>query len=201
VGNFETQPYYGWSNGNNAYIGFQGITDGTSNTAMLSERPLGLISNSYTVRVDDRNNSRRTEFYSGVDIPLTAVDSGNQNLAFQFYQSCNSLPGATTDTIGGSNNTGWSWMLTAPEWTMNISYSHWMTPNQISCDYVSDTTVWGGGWGGTFAGVTAASNHPGGVNVGLADGSVKFVKNSVNPQTWWALGSRNGGEVISSDAY
>ena len=46
-----------------------------------------------------------------------------------------------------------------------------------------------------------SSNHPGGVNVAFADGSVHFIKNSVAPNTWWALGSRNLGEVISSDAY
>ena len=45
------------------------------------------------------------------------------------------------------------------------------------------------------------SNHPGGVNIAFADGSVKFVKDSVSPQTWWALGSRAGGEVVSSDSY
>jgi hypothetical protein len=33
------------------------------------------------------------------------------------------------------------------------------------------------------------------------DGSVRFVKNSVNLATWLALGSRNGGEVISADAF
>jgi len=43
--------------------------------------------------------------------------------------------------------------------------------------------------------------HPGGVNVTLADGSVRFVKNSINIQTWMALGTRAGGEVISSDSY
>ncbi len=47
----------------------------------------------------------------------------------------------------------------------------------------------------------ATSNHPGGVNVGMADGSGRFVKNSINLQTWWALGSRNGGEVLSADSY
>jgi hypothetical protein len=35
----------------------------------------------------------------------------------------------------------------------------------------------------------------------MADGSVKFIKDSINMQTWWSLGTRNGGEVISSDAY
>ncbi len=47
----------------------------------------------------------------------------------------------------------------------------------------------------------ARSRHPGGVNTLFGDGSVKFVKNSVNVYTWRSLGSPNGGEVISADAY
>jgi prepilin-type processing-associated H-X9-DG protein len=43
--------------------------------------------------------------------------------------------------------------------------------------------------------------HPGGVNVTLADGSVRFVKNSISIQTWMALGTRAGNEVISADSY
>ncbi len=45
------------------------------------------------------------------------------------------------------------------------------------------------------------SRHPGGVNSLYGDGSVKFVKSSVNLVTWRALGSIQGGEVISADAY
>jgi prepilin-type processing-associated H-X9-DG protein len=45
------------------------------------------------------------------------------------------------------------------------------------------------------------SKHPGGVNFLFGDGSVKFLKNSINRVTIAALGSRNGGEVISADAY
>jgi prepilin-type processing-associated H-X9-DG protein len=45
------------------------------------------------------------------------------------------------------------------------------------------------------------SKHPGGVNVGFADGSVRFIKNSINLYTWRALASAAGGEVISSDSY
>jgi prepilin-type processing-associated H-X9-DG protein len=45
------------------------------------------------------------------------------------------------------------------------------------------------------------SNHPGGVNMGLADGSVKFIKDSIALQPWWGLGTRAGGEVISADQY
>jgi len=46
-----------------------------------------------------------------------------------------------------------------------------------------------------------SSYHPGGANVVMADGSVRFLKNSTALQTIWALGSRKGGEVISSDSY
>jgi prepilin-type N-terminal cleavage/methylation domain-containing protein/prepilin-type processing-associated H-X9-DG protein len=45
------------------------------------------------------------------------------------------------------------------------------------------------------------SLHPGGVNFVKADGSVSFVKNSVSLLTYRALGTRAGGEVISSDQY
>jgi prepilin-type N-terminal cleavage/methylation domain-containing protein/prepilin-type processing-associated H-X9-DG protein len=49
--------------------------------------------------------------------------------------------------------------------------------------------------------VASRSRHPGGVNTLFGDGSVHFMKNSINPQTWVALGSINGGEVLSSDSY
>ena len=47
----------------------------------------------------------------------------------------------------------------------------------------------------------ANSRHAGGVNVMFCDGSVKFIKSSISVTTWWALGSRAGGEVVSSDQY
>ena len=43
--------------------------------------------------------------------------------------------------------------------------------------------------------------HSGGANVVMMDGSVRFLKDSVNLATWLALGTRAGGEVISADAY
>jgi len=59
--------------------------------------------------------------------------------------------------------------------------------------------------GGTFTGLglfnDARSKHPGGVNVGMCDGSVRFMKNSVNIYTFQAIASTKGGEVVSSDSY
>ena len=49
--------------------------------------------------------------------------------------------------------------------------------------------------------VASRSRHPGGVNTLFGDGSVHFVKNSINIQTWMSLGSINAGEVLSSDSY
>ena len=56
-------------------------------------------------------------------------------------------------------------------------------------------------WSWLSLNITARSLHPGGVNSLLADGHVQFIKNSISVVVWQALGSLNGGEVISSDSY
>jgi prepilin-type processing-associated H-X9-DG protein len=72
-------------------------------------------------------------------------------------------------------------------------YHHIFTPNKKSCllggteDYDGPMLV------------TATSRHPGGVNVQMADGSGRFVRDSVDPKVWAAIGSIAGGEVIISD--
>jgi prepilin-type processing-associated H-X9-DG protein len=56
-------------------------------------------------------------------------------------------------------------------------------------------------YGNIMNALPPSSNHPGGVNVVFADGSVKFIKDTLAIQTWWALGTRNGGEIVSADQY
>ena len=59
----------------------------------------------------------------------------------------------------------------------------------------------GGGWPDQSTFANASSQHPGGVNALMADGSVHFIKNSISPNIWWALGTRANGEVLSSGSY
>jgi prepilin-type processing-associated H-X9-DG protein len=46
--------------------------------------------------------------------------------------------------------------------------------------------------------VAASSYHTGGVNVVMADGSVRFFSDGIDFPSWQAMGSRAGGEIISS---
>jgi len=49
----------------------------------------------------------------------------------------------------------------------------------------------------TYAAITSRSYHPGGVQTVYVDGSVHFVPETINLATWRALGTRNGGEVVT----
>jgi prepilin-type N-terminal cleavage/methylation domain-containing protein/prepilin-type processing-associated H-X9-DG protein len=45
------------------------------------------------------------------------------------------------------------------------------------------------------------SRHPGGVNSGFCDGSVRFIKNTISLSVWRGLSTTQGGEVLSADSY
>jgi prepilin-type N-terminal cleavage/methylation domain-containing protein/prepilin-type processing-associated H-X9-DG protein len=68
-------------------------------------------------------------------------------------------------------------------------------PNSANWTYCSNQT------GSTATFSEADSYHSGGVNTLMADGSVRFIKNTVSQATWWSLGTRNGSEVLSADSY
>jgi prepilin-type N-terminal cleavage/methylation domain-containing protein/prepilin-type processing-associated H-X9-DG protein len=75
-------------------------------------------------------------------------------------------------------------------------YAHIMTPNQKACVFQgqSQPVEW------SAVCVGASSFHPGGVNVGFLDGSVRFVNDGVDPRIWWAVATKAGGEVIAADS-
>jgi len=185
----------GWGDAANfGPIGLEQVQDGTSNTALFSERLVG-INGSPAVTVGSPDH-KRAIFNTNVGGGWhTGVDG-----AMQFIGGCKSLPGTTTSVRSDGN--GAYWMAAYP-WHVAVNdYNHFMTPNTNSCQ--NPATEYFGTWL-TFVGPSGAapptSNHPGGVNMAFADGSVRFVKDSVNLQTWWALGTRTGAEVVSSDSY
>jgi prepilin-type N-terminal cleavage/methylation domain-containing protein/prepilin-type processing-associated H-X9-DG protein len=55
--------------------------------------------------------------------------------------------------------------------------------------------------GNNNSGGQARSLHPGGVNLCFGDGSVRFIKNSISEQIWWALMTCQDGFIVSSDQY
>jgi prepilin-type N-terminal cleavage/methylation domain-containing protein/prepilin-type processing-associated H-X9-DG protein len=148
------------------------ITDGTSNTVIFSETLRGRGDNSY-----GKYQIYKANIADSSPAPLT-----------QLYAACMAAPTTTPSytAVGGTwldNNCG-----------KGGCYSQIMTPNKQSC-WFSNATL-----SKNWTMLDANSNHPGGVNVGFLDGSVKFVKDSINQQTWWAIATKAGGEVISADS-
>jgi prepilin-type processing-associated H-X9-DG protein len=171
------------------------ITDGTSNTGLVSERLLG-IPYPYpgSTAALGAANFNRCSIHNG--ITTAGLNTGPAG-ALLMYQACSSR--STFIRFCGSAE---QWLGAVPSWLMWQSYNHFGTPNQINCTNDGDTLVTSASYYVTPLGsAPPGSNHPGGVNVAFADGSVHFIKNSVAPNTWWALGSRNLGEVVSSDQY
>ena len=115
------------------------------------------------------------------------------------YQSlCLSLPPSTTQFQA---TRGVRWHYGAPGHSM---YNHLRPPNDKRPDCrggLPHSTRSDPLWSWLSLNIAARSKHPGGVNSLLADGHVQFIKDSINVATWQALGSRNGGEVISADGY
>jgi prepilin-type N-terminal cleavage/methylation domain-containing protein/prepilin-type processing-associated H-X9-DG protein len=172
---------------NSGVINFSAITDGLSNTAAFSEDVMGVGAGNTNAsdNVQDALFPSSTVMASGVSSGTATVSSGPL-----FYAVCNTKgPGSGAST--------WNDWARGDYWhagsiTGGTRYNHVMPPNSWSC-----------GYGGTHDGgaSTASSRHSGGVNVLMADGSVRFIKQTISVPVWQGLGSRNGGEIISADSF
>jgi prepilin-type N-terminal cleavage/methylation domain-containing protein/prepilin-type processing-associated H-X9-DG protein len=174
------------------------ITDGTSNTGLISERLLGMGTTLANINAAGQDANR-----CAIRSPVGAAMGSGPAGALTMQQSCAAAPGTTTLRFCGGN--GQLWVASFPNWVVINGYNHFGTPNQIPCTNRLDPSDANSPWAGYYVTVTGSappsSRHPAGVNVAFSDGSVHFIKNSVAPNSWWALGSRNGGEVVGSDQY
>jgi prepilin-type N-terminal cleavage/methylation domain-containing protein/prepilin-type processing-associated H-X9-DG protein len=181
-------------------IGLQTITDGTSNTALFSERLIaGYPYNSTATVYASGLNGLRAIFigtYAAAPSSVTPANMLTGNPAQLFVQGCQAIGSTTSSPYPGA--IGVEMFAGNPGYVGLSSYNHWTPPNTVPCQNSIDPIV---GFVGPYGSASATSLHPGGVNVCFSDGSVHFEKNSVGLQPWWGLGSRAGGEVISSDQY
>jgi len=179
-------------------FGFESVTDGTSNTAMFSE---SLIGSGPSAPVLRQNTTRTGTYLWMVQISLTP-DQGVAGLALaqQFFQACQAVPGNAPSwgTLAPPN--GNIWIAGNPgSCSLWDSYNHFTPPNGTGCQTPYDGNT--GAYGSVHDAMPPSSNHPGGVNMSFGDGSVRFIKNTIGAPVWWAIGSRNGGEIVSSDQY
>jgi prepilin-type N-terminal cleavage/methylation domain-containing protein/prepilin-type processing-associated H-X9-DG protein len=185
-------------------IGLQSNTDGTSNTGLFSERLLSANSYNTTATVFSNGIPGLRAIFTGTfaaapnSVNGTNAMSGNP--AQLFVQGCQ-VSSTTAATYPAA--VGVQMFAGNPGYVSLTSYMHWTAPNTPPCTNSLDSTLTDGitGYVGPYGSASATSLHPGGVNLCFADGSVHFIKNSIALQTWWGLGTRAGGEVISSDQY
>jgi prepilin-type processing-associated H-X9-DG protein len=180
--------------------GLQDCTDGSSNTIAFSESLVGNADNNSPLWATRRNNSvvgvtsaQFAEVADASNVNWQTVILPAMQLCTQAYKA--GIGSGTNISQANGNRWGWGAMsmtlfnTVAPP---NFSEAPWN-----SCEDHTPGSYYP--YDSLFS--NAQSNHPGGVNVLFADGGVRFIKDTITPRTWMALGTKANGEVISSEAY
>jgi prepilin-type N-terminal cleavage/methylation domain-containing protein/prepilin-type processing-associated H-X9-DG protein len=159
---------------NDPMVGFHSIKDGSSNTAFYSEFVIS----------DTTKTDRANRLHHKYQV-LNHWAVGSNTAATR--QNC---------LAQGANFDGGRWGMRGGGWACSFMqngsvYNHTMMPNEVSCNNFEGGDDW---YGRNL--LSASSEHPGSVNVALGDGSVRTVSETVNPDVWWGMGTRNGGETV-----
>ncbi len=168
-----------WFLGNDPFLGtpvtLAGVTDGTSQTVMFSEWVKGVGSQAAALFT-------RAEVYllaSGTMTGDSLTDANQCQLPSRTNWNYKGQYWSSQDTGRG----GGYWQVTLPNWK--------------SCD----ETFSNYGFANVGSLIGPSSAHPGGVNMLLLDGSVRFVKDSIIPPIYYGLATIAGAEVIDAGGY
>ena len=159
--------------GQSTRIGPANVRDGLSNTDAMCERIRGHDDYQQVDMISD-------QFRLAAPWTQDTFRAGAQLSDAEALQ----LPENPTNATAGL-----TWLEGNMSWTR---YNHVLTPGHKTC--INGVT-----WNGVA--MTVSSRHGQGVGLLLGDGSVRFVKDSISPVVWQALGRIAGNEVISDDAY
>jgi prepilin-type processing-associated H-X9-DG protein len=188
------------------------ITDGTSNTIAFGESLVGDYGKNNSYRGNGMSGAADVPTVSGNKPPIIAGNNAESDpkSVLQALQNCNAfwMSAALSscqgyyacDPVGMKQYGGKTWAQGERGITL---FNTIVTPN--SKLYPWKACRLGAGCPGcAFDGMSfanASSNHPAGCNFAMCDGSVRFIKDSVNMLTYESLGTRSSGEVISADSY
>jgi prepilin-type N-terminal cleavage/methylation domain-containing protein/prepilin-type processing-associated H-X9-DG protein len=176
------------------------ITDGTANTIAAGEWRTGDF-NDFQLSIQDFVGNQNYSDWGATSrdliSPFANMPLGGSDVPIALNQCAQSWQ-SMTGGFGTNGQRSWN----GRDWAIGL-YSYTLgnlvvPPNSTYpyCEFWSTNSDWDAGG---FIGLT--SFHPGGANVMMADGSVRFLKSSIAWNTLWGLGSRAQGEVISSDSY
>jgi prepilin-type N-terminal cleavage/methylation domain-containing protein/prepilin-type processing-associated H-X9-DG protein len=179
--------------GGRAY-GVQSVIDGTSNTIAFGESVVGPSS---TYQTTGPGQLWRT----GTDAPPPSaagfIYDANQNVAgvMKDLQTCQQA--ALSPTSINQDDKGARWAADEGGFSM---FNTIVPPSSIQYSFSCCTFSGASGCDDGYY-QSANSMHPGGANFLFADGSVHFLKSSISISTYWAMGTKGNGEVISADQY
>jgi prepilin-type N-terminal cleavage/methylation domain-containing protein/prepilin-type processing-associated H-X9-DG protein len=168
--------------------GINAVIDGLSNTVAFAEANVGSATATKGTRLVGMVN------VSGASGAVLLNALTNPSAVMTGIQACNTA-WVTGTALDATQQRGDAWATGAMAQTL---FNTVALPNNANGEwgYCSANSS-----GSTSTFSDATSYHPGGVNALLGDGHVVFIKNSVNTNTWWGLGTIAGGEVISADAF
>ncbi|WP_337173413.1 DUF1559 domain-containing protein [Paludisphaera sp.] len=174
--------------------GLRGIIDGASNTIAFGEWRTG--SGNPNVTTIPTDIVFLGSFPAGTQRGNGSLGSPQltRETFLAWASQCSAAARDRNGYYGKSTTLGQNWSLGLVAYSLgNVLLPP--NPRHPNCStHATGTLQTPGVWG-------LSSLHPGGANVLLADGSVRFLKDSVDVATIWALGTRAGGEIVSSDSY